>query len=230
MAEKTGYEAVWTLIQSFQETNQAITESFVTSQERSRRLAESFFMDGMEVLKANQAAAENLIAAQERNRKLAQRFFTDGMEILKTNQEAAESLVAAQEGNLKYAQRVIVEYRIDPLQALSFLKAMRELHRVRLRDGAIRSGIYADPFDPERYVETFVVGSWDEHVRQHERMTTADQIMEERVRTFHIGEGPPAASHLIYATEAWVKGGQQFLSGHALYGGVHEHLPHDIQD
>jgi hypothetical protein len=33
MAEKTVHEAVWTLIQSFQETNQAITESFVASQE-----------------------------------------------------------------------------------------------------------------------------------------------------------------------------------------------------
>src|SRR5437588_10769628 len=68
MAEKTVHEALWTLIQSFQETNQMITESFVTSQERSRRLAESFFTDGMEVLKANQAAAEQLMAAQERNR------------------------------------------------------------------------------------------------------------------------------------------------------------------
>src|SRR6266849_6068140 len=66
---------------------------------------------------------------------------------------------------------VTVEYRIDPMQAPSFLKAMRDLHRVRLRDGAIRGGIYVDPLDPERYVETFVVGSWDEHVRQHERMT-----------------------------------------------------------
>jgi len=54
MAEKTVHEAVWTLIQSFQETNQAITESFVASQERNRKLAESFFTDGMGVLKTNQ--------------------------------------------------------------------------------------------------------------------------------------------------------------------------------
>src|SRR5207245_949086 len=60
---------------------------------------------------------------------------------------------------------VMVEYQIDPQQALSFLKAMRELHRLRLRDGAIRVGIYADPFDPRRYVETFVTESWDEHLR-----------------------------------------------------------------
>ncbi len=44
MTEKTVHEAVWTLIQSFQETNQAITESVVASQERNRKLAESFFV------------------------------------------------------------------------------------------------------------------------------------------------------------------------------------------
>jgi len=124
---------------------------------------------------------------------------------------------------------VTVEYRIDPMQAPSFLKAMRDLHRVRLRDGAIRGGIYVDPLDPERYVETFVVGSWDEHVRQHERMTIEDRTLEERVRAFHLGERPPIATHLIYATETWVKGMQHSWSEHPMVGGVHEHLPQDIK-
>jgi MFS family permease len=124
---------------------------------------------------------------------------------------------------------VTVEYRIDPTQAPSFLKAMRDLHRVRLRDGAIRGGIYVDPRDPERYVETFVIGSWDEHVRQHERMTMEDRTLEERVRAFHIGEMPPVATHLIYATETWVKGMQHSWSEHPTVGGVHEHLPQDIE-
>jgi MFS family permease len=125
---------------------------------------------------------------------------------------------------------VTVEYRIDPQQALSFLEAMRDLHKVRLRDGAIRWGIYVDPFKPERYVETFVIGSWNEHLRQHERMTREDQINEERVRAFHIGEGPPAASHLIYATEALVKGVDQLSSGQLVGGRVHAHHPRDLQE
>ena len=125
---------------------------------------------------------------------------------------------------------VTVEYRIDPQQALSFLEAMRDLHRVRLRDGAIRWGIYVDPFKPERYVETYVIGSWNEHLRQHERMTREDQINEERVRAFHIGEGPPAVSHLIYATEALVKGVDQLSSGQRVGGGVHEHHPRDLHE
>lgn len=130
MAEKTVHEAVWTLIQSFQETNQIITESFVASQERSRRLAESFFTDGMEVLKTNQVAAENLLATQESNRKIAERFFRDGMQLLKTNQAAAESLVAAQEGNLKYAGRFFTDgMQLLEQQAESMRTLMQELDR-----------------------------------------------------------------------------------------------------
>ncbi len=68
------HEVIWTLVTSLQETNHAITESFGAAQERNKRLVESYFTDGMEVLKANQAAAENLVAAQEGNLKYAQRF------------------------------------------------------------------------------------------------------------------------------------------------------------
>ena len=130
MAENTIHEAIWTLIKSFQESNQAVTESIIAAQERNRKLAQSFFTDGIEVLKANQAAAENLVAAQERNRKLAQRFLKDGMEILKANQAAAESLVAAQEGNVKYAQRFFTDgMEILEHQAESMRTLMQELEQ-----------------------------------------------------------------------------------------------------
>jgi MFS family permease len=124
---------------------------------------------------------------------------------------------------------VTVEYRIDPSQTLPFLAAMRDLRRIRLRDGSMRVGIYADPFDPGRYVETFVLGSWDEHIRQHERMTKEDQIVEERARAFHIGKEKPAISHLIYATETWVKAAHQFASGHKVGRAEHEQHFHDSQ-
>ena len=52
---------------------------------------------------------------------------------------------------------------------------------------------------PGRYVETFVVDSWLEHLRQHDRVTVADRAIEERVRRFHVGEAPPRVSHLIAA-------------------------------
>jgi signal transduction histidine kinase len=128
MAENTVHESIWTLIKSFQEANQVVTESLVAAQERNRSLAEHFFKDGMEVLKANQAAAQKLTAAQERNRKLAERFFKDGMEVLKANQEAAESLIDAQERNVQYVQRFFNDGReILEGQAESMQTLMQEM-------------------------------------------------------------------------------------------------------
>lgn len=94
---------------------------------------------------------------------------------------------------------VTVEYRIDPQQSRDFTVAMQPVRQQRLRDGALRSGLYSDPADPSRYVETFVVESWAEHLRQHQRVTVNDRVAEERARAFHIGEAPPATSHYIYA-------------------------------
>ena len=69
---------------------------------------------------------------------------------------------------------ITVEYRIDPADAERFVAAMEELGRVRRRDGAFRWDLYADLEQPGIYLETFVVDSWSEHLRQHERLTVAD--------------------------------------------------------
>jgi hypothetical protein len=67
----------------------------------------------------------------------------------------------------------------------------------RLRDGAMRWGLFQDMAAPGRWLETFVVESWVEHLRQHERMTVADREAEERARAFHVGPGPALVSHYI---------------------------------
>lgn len=94
---------------------------------------------------------------------------------------------------------VTVEYHIDPKHAQDFTSAMQPVRRQRLRDGAFRASLYADPANPTRYVETFVVVSWAEHLRQHERVTVSDRIAEERARAFHRGDGPPVMSRFISA-------------------------------
>ena len=94
---------------------------------------------------------------------------------------------------------VMVEYRIRPERAQDFTLAMQAVREQRLRDGAFRSSLYRDPADPGRYLETFVVESWAEHMRLYERATVSDRIVEERARDFHIGRRPPAVSHYVYA-------------------------------
>ena len=90
-----------------------------------------------------------------------------------------------------------VEYLIDPNTAEDFLEAMKEMRRMRLRDGAIRWNVLRDSADPERYLEVFVTESWGEHLRQHERVTSRDREVEQRVQSLHLGSKPPKTTHLI---------------------------------
>ena len=90
-----------------------------------------------------------------------------------------------------------VEYRIDPKSADGFLEAMKEMRRIRQRDGAIRWNLLRDAADPQRYIETFVTESWGEHLRQHERVTAEDREAERRAQAFHLGSESPRVTHLI---------------------------------
>jgi MFS family permease len=104
--------------------------------------------------------------------------------------------VVGAESGLDGPVLVAVEYDVTSERRADFLGIMRDLGRVRRRDGASRWGICRDLEIPGRYLETFVVGSWDEHLRQHERMTQADRNIQERLRGCVRGE--PTARHLLY--------------------------------
>ena len=92
---------------------------------------------------------------------------------------------------------VTLEYRIDPENSQEFDRAIQELGRIRRRDGASRWGVFHDVADPGRRLETFLVESWAEHMRQHARFTEADRDTEDAVRALHLGEGAPVISHLV---------------------------------
>jgi len=92
---------------------------------------------------------------------------------------------------------VTVEYRIAPERSDEFADAMRGVRRIRLRDGAMQWGLFADSADSGLYTEIFLVKSWVEHLRQHERVTVADRDVEEQARAFHIGPERPVVRHLI---------------------------------
>jgi predicted MFS family arabinose efflux permease len=91
---------------------------------------------------------------------------------------------------------VTVEYDVVPERAPDFVAAIHQYGRIRRRDGASRWGICRDLETPNRYIETFIVSSWAEHVRQHDRLTRADSHIEERLRSCVRNE--PSVRHLIY--------------------------------
>ena len=99
---------------------------------------------------------------------------------------------------------VAVEYVVHPGKADDFRSAMHHYQGVRRRDGAIRWALYYDAQDRTRYLETFIVHSWAEHLRQHVRFTVEDRKIEEHVHSFV--QQSPKVSHFIYAGEQGRRG------------------------
>jgi MFS family permease len=93
---------------------------------------------------------------------------------------------------------VTAGYRVRPEHETAFVEAMEGVRRTRLRTGAVRWGLFRDGEHPGRFVEAYLVPSWDEHLRQHAgRLTGADRAVEERAQA--LTDGPPEVSHLLSA-------------------------------
>jgi len=92
---------------------------------------------------------------------------------------------------------VTVEYLVAAQWRSEFVEAIHRYERIRRRDGASRWGIYHDTEVADRYLEIFLVDSWAEHLRQHERFTQADRKLEQSLSEYVVAE--PTVRHLIYA-------------------------------
>jgi MFS family permease len=91
---------------------------------------------------------------------------------------------------------VTIEYHIDPKNREPFLRALRRYARERRRDGAYDWGLFEDPAEQGRFMETFLTDSWLEHLRQHQRVTESDRRLEAVVRRYQLGHGP-RITHLV---------------------------------
>ncbi len=92
---------------------------------------------------------------------------------------------------------VTMEYRIIPTERDAFLAAIDRLERARRRDGAYAWGVFEDTAEQGRFLETFLIELWLEHLRQHERVTNADRVLEQHVR--RLVRDLPKVTHLIAA-------------------------------
>ncbi|HXR18389.1 MAG TPA: MFS transporter [Steroidobacteraceae bacterium] len=92
---------------------------------------------------------------------------------------------------------VTVEYRINDADREAFLRALDLLSHERGRDGAYAWGLFEDAAEPDRFLETFLVESWLEHLRQHKRVTNADRALQQHVH--RLLKGPPTVTHLVEA-------------------------------
>jgi len=93
---------------------------------------------------------------------------------------------------------VTITYTIAPEHEQPFLQAMSRVRGSRLRTGAMEWGLYRDGETASRFVEVFVVPSWEEHLRQHqERQTGFDRQYQEQAAA--LSDPPPQTRHLLAA-------------------------------
>ena len=93
---------------------------------------------------------------------------------------------------------VTIDYQVRPEDRAAFVAAAAKLAPARRRDGAFDWGLFEDAAREGHFVETFLLDSWIEHLRQHERVTQADRAVQEAVNRFQ-AEGSPQVTHLIYS-------------------------------
>jgi MFS family permease/quinol monooxygenase YgiN len=93
---------------------------------------------------------------------------------------------------------ITVEYEVPEEKADGFRAAMAPVGRSRRRTGAYRWALHQDAEIPRRFVETWEVATWGEHLRQHaERTTMRDREWADRSRRFIADGTEPQVSHLI---------------------------------
>ena len=68
------------------------------------------------------------------------------------------------------------------------------------RTGASDWRVWQDAADPGRILEQFVVASWEEHLRQHGRVTVRDQARYDRIRSMTDPGHPAAVTHWLTPT------------------------------
>jgi len=90
---------------------------------------------------------------------------------------------------------VLIRYQVDPANRSAFIAQMQVVRQTRRRTGARQWELYDDRETPQVIVEAFSVGSWREHLSQHEdRMTGFDQVELDKARALAIGT--PQVKHL----------------------------------
>ena len=96
---------------------------------------------------------------------------------------------------------VVIAYEVRSEAEDDFLRALRLVGRARRRTGAMSWSVYRDADRAHRFIETFVLPTWHEHMRQHQRRTVTDAELQDAVSQ-HLREGTePTAKHFVAPPE-----------------------------
>lgn len=83
-----------------------------------------------------------------------------------------------------------LEYRIPVECARDFYHLMREVQRVRMRNGAFDCSLSRNIADPEHWSERFSCPTWDDYLRLRNRRTLEENALHQRAYAMHFGIEP----------------------------------------
>jgi hypothetical protein len=92
---------------------------------------------------------------------------------------------------------VNVRYEVPAAQLPEFLREIQLLGKARRRDGASFWQIFEDAARPGSYVEAYMVASWLDHLRQHERISRQDAQVQQRIRALLQHGTEPVVTHYV---------------------------------
>jgi MFS family permease len=92
---------------------------------------------------------------------------------------------------------ITVMYALAPGNDQAFLQQVAELRRVRRRTGATHWHLHRDLADRDLFQEMFVVGSWEEHERQHQRLQGSERAVLDRLDALLRPGAQRTASHAV---------------------------------
>lgn len=98
---------------------------------------------------------------------------------------------------------ISIEYKIRPQDVREFLRVMADRKRVRMRDGAREWVLRRDLSETDVWVESYKSPTWTEYARHNQRLTHADEVIGEKLRSLHQGAERPVVRRMIERPPNW---------------------------
>jgi MFS family permease len=89
---------------------------------------------------------------------------------------------------------VTTEFLIDPTRRGQCIELMREVRLIYLRNGASRWHLYEDLTRSDKFLMEVVAPSWNDYLRQRERMTKDEKEVIDKLCSLRVDPNPPGES------------------------------------
>jgi hypothetical protein len=103
------------------------------------------------------------------------------------------------ENDARQPVQITLEHHPREGMEQDLVRALSGGRRARRRTGAVSWRLWRDAADPGRVLEQFVVGSWDEHLRQHERVSRRDRQRLIDIEAISDPDRPTVVTHWLAA-------------------------------